>query len=302
MQSKYYNLYERNLLTYFKNRGNGYILRKIRLGICKNWTHDVYIKYIEVPITTKCSLNCKECSNLIQYYQSPYQIDANEIMNDINKLTKCVKGIWILRILGGEPLLHSDLAIILKNVCENKKIKNVQIVTNGTKTFSDEVLKVLQENKKVTVDISNYEEKSVKKDILIEQLKKNNIVFHTQSERIQWTKQGDVSFRGRSREQLELVYSQCTMDCISLLSGKLHLCPRSSHGMDLGIVEDCKKDYVNVREKIDKEDLFRLLNTKSINACNYCDVYRWESLPQTIAAEQISKSEAKEILEKYCEK
>ena len=35
------------------------------------------IKYIDIMITEKCSLKCKDCSNLMQYYQKPVNSDLN---------------------------------------------------------------------------------------------------------------------------------------------------------------------------------------------------------------------------------
>ena len=30
------------------------------------------VKYLEIPITTACNLKCRDCANLMQYYQSDY--------------------------------------------------------------------------------------------------------------------------------------------------------------------------------------------------------------------------------------
>lgn len=297
------NLYERNLLTCINKSGkNEQFLRNGSILLNKFFLHGIYLKYIEVPVTTKCTLNCKECCNLIQYYQNPYHIEAGDIIRDIRKLSKIAKEILQLRLLGGEPLLHPELALIVKQTLKLKNIKEIQIVTNGSLLLDKNMLKILRNNHRVSIDISNYKEKSVKKEKLIEQLKLNNIKYYTQEEGIVWTAQANFTYRNRNQEQLKNVLEKCNMDCISMLNGRIHLCPRSSHGMDLGIVPNIRSDYCNLRENSVREckkNLYKLLNKKSIAACNYCDIFRWEKLPKVIAAEQISKKDAKVVLDNF---
>lgn len=309
------NLYERNLLvcvqSHSSGRGQIKILSKLFHQINRHFKyymnkfiiHNVYLKYIEIPITTKCTLKCKECCNLIQFYQNPYQISSRDIINDVKNLSNVSKKILRLRLLGGEPLLHTELPNIVEQILQYKNIENIEIVTNGTLILSKEMIDVLVKSDRVSIDISNYEEKSIKRKELIAQLEENNIRYSTQKKRIFWTAQADCSYKGRNKSQLIDVLSKCNMDCISMLNGEIHLCPRSSHGVDLGIIPNDKTDYYNIRQmksiKEAKKNIYRLLNTKSILACNYCDVYRWRELPEVIAAEQISKKDAELLLERY---
>ncbi len=36
-----------------------------------------YYEYLEIPITTKCTLKCEKCANLIPYYKNPKDYDIN---------------------------------------------------------------------------------------------------------------------------------------------------------------------------------------------------------------------------------
>lgn len=298
------NLYERNLYTYIASCSYG----KNKLSVwvqyyINKFLHNIYLKYIEIPITTKCTLNCKECGNLIQYYQEPYHISAEELICDIRKLSRLTKGILWLRILGGEPLLHPELEYIVRQILKIENIKNIQIVTNGTLLLDKSMVRLLRGNNRISIDISNYEEKSVKREKLIEQLEKNHINYIAQKERTLWTAQADCTYRNRNQEQIRNILAKCNMDCISMLKGEIHLCPRSSHGMDLGIVPNNRLEYCDLRQKKPykehKKSLYRLLNISSISACNYCDIFRWRKLPEVIAAEQISKDNAKVILDNF---
>ena len=301
-----FNLYERNLYKYLygnflTNHSKSAIYKGVTalyIKINKLLFHNILIGYIEFPITTKCSLRCKECANLIQYYDQGEFLDYKKLINDIYRLCQIVKGIEMLRILGGEPLLHPYLKEILLGILKNDNVKNIQIVTNGTMLFSEDMLAVLGDER-VSVDISYYGENSKNYDNLIEQLRNNGIKFYA-NKNLEWTPQGDISYRNRSQKELERILKICKSDCISILDGNIHLCPRSSSGHDLKIFKADKHDYVNLREyrtkRQLKKDLFHLLNRKSIVACNYCDYYMRDKFETCIPGEQISKKEA---LEKY---
>lgn len=62
-------------------------------------TSSGYLEYLEIPITTKCTLKCKSCSNLIPYYKHPKDIDINIILKSIDIFLKCIKNIVYVRVL-----------------------------------------------------------------------------------------------------------------------------------------------------------------------------------------------------------
>ena len=293
-----FNLYERNVYKCFMKEMNipiiGWLIAAIWTKINKFILHKVYFNYVEVPITTKCSLRCKECANLIQYYQNGEFFDYKKIINDIHKLSQVSERIEMLRILGGEPLLHPDLKNIIEEILKNKNIRNIQIVTNGTMIFNENIIRVLK-NKRVSVDISNYKDISRNYKELIGQLRKHKIRFTTQ-DTFEWTEQGDFIYQGLSQKNLERALKICNLDCISLLDGSMHLCPRSSHGNDLNIFKSDEQDYVNIRKsrikKQLKRELFELLNKKSIVACNFCKAYMQDCLKPCVAGEQIGRAES----------
>lgn len=292
-----FNLYERNLYKYFiKNMGliHSKWIAIIWTELNKHFFHKIFLNYIEVPITTKCSLRCKECSNLIQYYNHGEFFDYKKVVNDIHRLCQITENIAMLRILGGEPLLHPDLKRLLKEILKNKNIDNIQIVTNGTILFRDDIIPILR-NSKVSVDISYYGGVSKKYNALLKQLKDNRIKFIT-NKKLKWTKQSDFSYQNRTQKNLEQVLKKCKLDCISFFDGCMHLCPRSSNGNDLKIFDADSLDFVNLRGEKKKSQarkkLFLLLNKKSIVACNYCKVYKQDELKTCIAGEQISREKA----------
>lgn len=300
-----YNLYERNIYSYltacvFASRKNPYILNGIidlYIKANRHFFHNVYLNYIEIAITTKCSLRCKECANLIQYYDEGKFYDGWKIVNDVHKLCQTVKGINRLRILGGEPLMHPDLKEILLGILQNENIKSIQIVTNGTMLLDKDLLNIMRKERRVSVDISYYGKVSRNYENLIRQLRSHRIKYCSNIN-LEWTAQGDISYRNRSKKELEEILRVCRSDCINVLDGDIHLCPRSSSGHDLGIFEADKADHINLRtcksKRLLKADLYALLNKKSIVACNYCDYHLRDVLKTCVPGEQIGKKEALE--------
>jgi len=115
----------------------------------------VFLDYVELVITTKCSLRCKNCANLMNLYDRPYDVQNDLIEESIKKLFKSVDKVQLFRILGGEPLLNPKLKHYL-DIIPYEKIDKVVIVTNGTMLIKDkELIQKIKEHN-VEVEISDY--------------------------------------------------------------------------------------------------------------------------------------------------
>lgn len=309
------NVYERNVFGCFfdiyrapQNRVIDSMSASILWMYCK-WQRclkrEIYLKYLEVPITTRCSLNCKECNNLIQVYQKPDNFDMRHIVQDIKHVCCVSKKIRMLRILGGEPLLHPDLGFLLKELAQINNIECIRIVTNGTLLFDQRCISLLENNPKFSVYISNYGERSVRYNSLISQLEEKRICYITQNEQKSWKEVCNCGSRGRSLREKKKVFSLCHEDCHSLLNGELHICPRSSHGTDLKLIPKKRDDFVSVRKISGKAELrrklYELLNTTMIEACDYCDMFQINNLQSIPSAEQITKLEGMELMNQWRE-
>lgn len=238
----------------------------------------VSIPYLEIVVTTKCTLKCKDCANLMQYYTNPYIIDIGTIKKSIEKLLKSIDNIDKFRILGGEPFMHSDLDEIINIASSSKKIKNIQVQTNGTiLPRKDSLIKALQ-HKKVSISISDYGKYSIYKNEILEIGKKNNIKVELLSMNY-WLDYSSIECRTRSKVELHEQYEKCNHQCTSLLNGKIFDCPRSAHGMDLGIIPYNSLEYIDLID--DKKSIATIRKEitnmysnerKCIQACNYCNV------------------------------
>ena len=103
---------------------------------------------------------------------------------------------------------------------------------------------------------------------------------------------GDTKKRYKTIKELKKQFRSCNHICNSLLNGQLHLCPRSSHGTDLGIISNNEEDYLNLLDnnitlKDKQKKIFSLLKRKYIVACDYCDFATKQSKKINVA-EQIN--------------
>ena len=249
-----------------------------------------YYEYLEIPITTRCSLRCKHCSNLIPCYKKQKDYDIDILTKSIKNFLECINNIVYIRILGGEPFLSNNLYKIIKVLLKSNKIQRIEIVTNGTIIPNDKKLTKLLRNKRIIVCISEYSFVNYNK--LVEYLSKNNIKYRIDKMKF-WVSYGNTKKRNKSKKELIKQYSRCNSICKSLVNGQLHICPRSSHGTDLGIIKNNNNDYLDLLDNntsiIEKKKLLnKLLNKKYIKACDYCD-FATKNSKKIKVAEQLKK-------------
>ena len=232
-----------------------------------------YYEYLEIPITTKCSLKCINCSNLIPCYQKPSDYDLSILLKSIQTFLDCIRQIVYIRVLGGEPFLSKNLYSVLRVLVKSSKVRRIEVVTNGTIIPSDrKVIRILR-NKRIIVCISEYPMVDRKK--LIDFLEKNHIQYRIDKMKF-WVDYGNIEKKNRTKKQLKRQFSICGHVCWSLVNGQVHLCPRSSHGTDLGFIHHNDGDYVNLLDSrmnvsLKRKKLNDLSRKKCIMACDFCD-------------------------------
>ncbi len=250
----------------------------------------LYIPYIELVITTKCTLRCKNCANLISHYEKPYDVDTDIILKSVKKITKCCTEIARFRILGGEPFCNPNLKDIIK-ILPKKKIRDIVIVTNGTLIPNDkELIKVMQD-KHVRIEISDYANYSYKKYELLNFLVENDIeysIYHTNN----WYDYGEFKNYHRGESEIKEQFLSCDIPCRSILNGCLYYCPRAAHGYDLGLIGRNEDEYIDLLKnsnRKNKQEVKKLIKRQnSIEACKYC-LYGTKDCKLIKVAEQLPK-------------
>ena len=77
------------------------------------------IKCIDLVITERCSMQCIDCSNLMQYYKNPINSSFESVTKSVDTVMKCIDYLSEFRVIGGEPFMNKDIG---KN---NKLFKNL---------------------------------------------------------------------------------------------------------------------------------------------------------------------------------
>lgn len=233
------------------------------------------ITHCELVITECCTLKCRDCANLMQYYKCPENLNIDEIIMDFNKFLDSIDMLLELRLLGGEPFICKKLDEIINTFVDNEKIKRITIYTNSTLIPSDKVLNAMI-NSKVSVHMSDYGKVSCKKQQLDNILTQKNInhYIHVYEN---WYDLGGTEKRNYSEVKLRDLYRNCLMaKCYTFYRGKLYTCPRAAHGEQQGRFHNCKEEFIDFGKNMDidtkREEIKRLTKyTEYIMACDYCN-------------------------------
>lgn len=242
----------------------------------KKIENQLSIRYLALSVTERCSLKCKDCANLMQYFKNPIHYDFDRIANSINNLSKSVDKIITLALIGGEPFLYNRLDEVINSAGDINNIETILILTNGTIIPSPKVLNAIKENN-VVVFISNYGEVSNKANELMKTLEENGIGYMF-SDIFYWNDMGNLKCRNYSEESLIALYDKCNQKYEwSLVDGIFSCCGRASSGMILNAFQQEDDEYVNLldynldlkemREKIKK----MITERKYFTACNHCN-------------------------------
>ncbi len=229
---------------------------------------------IVVIITTKCTLRCENCNNLMPYYKEPYNIPADQLISDIRAFLDKMDTVVKLSLLGGEPFVYPELDKVIDGVIDHPAVMYLSLTTNGTVIPSPEVMKRLR-HKKIVLHISDYGVSTQKIPQLIEILKESGIRY-THKKDTDWVIPGGTHYRGKSKEQLKKEYIGCYSSryCGTMLNGKVYLCARGAHLTDLGYMND-PHDWFDVRKQRSRdafrEEFRNFYLSDYAEACNYCD-------------------------------
>lgn len=270
---------------------------KKKASLFSVFSKKICLPCFEIPITTICTLRCKNCSNLIQYYDKPYHVNNDDMVSDIEKFISAIDKIGCVRILGGEPILSPALPKILNILIDSCKVDNILIVTNGTLLFCDDAIEIIKKSNKIKISISNYGDNSKKLKELEEQLCKHRIKFEVRN--VTWRDKAEIIQNNLTERELSNFFEVCPNKFFSLLNGKIYICPKSAHASDLGLIET--EHYVDIRNENSRKEirkqLVSLVDSRYVELCKYCNEHNIENLDIVISGEQCSREEALNRLE-----
>ena len=228
----------------------------------------LFLKSIDIIITERCSLKCKDCSNLMQYYLNPINVLYKEIFHDFQILINNVDHIYEVRLIGGEPFMNKDIYKIIEEISKNEKLSRIVVYTNATIPLKHEYIEILKNNK-VVFSVTTYGELSKNTKKVIDFLKKNKIPYRDHPPE-NWTDCGVIyDFKRKKSEMKQLFDACCGKNLLTVTNGKLYRCPFVANAERLNAIPKNSQNSVNVKDSRKKIKKYTT-QIDYIPACNYC--------------------------------
>lgn len=230
---------------------------------------------LEVFITERCTLRCRDCSHLVKYYKSPKNYNMKKILQYLSNFLDVVDYIEEIIILGGEPLLHTELPEILNYCKKSKKIRDITVISNGTIIPNHNVIAAMEESE-ARLRLSDYGVLSSKIMEIQQLCEEHNIECFVLRET--WTDMGAISKHDYNLEELKNVFSDCPFAFdLLLLNGKLCRCAHVAHLNNLQMIDSSVHDCIDFTH-ISKNDiesirttLWQYMNIEYLEGCQYCN-------------------------------
>ncbi|SFC94489.1 radical SAM protein [Butyrivibrio sp. YAB3001] len=133
----------------------------------------IYLLKTDISLTTRCTLNCKNCMQFLPYWDEVGENSLESIDENLECYFDCVDYLFDLDIVGGEPFLYSKLYDFVELIGRNyrDKIGYVGFITNGTIVPKDEVLELMSKYN-FQVSITDYSQNITYKHRIPELIKK----------------------------------------------------------------------------------------------------------------------------------
>ena len=240
----------------------------------KNKDKTLRVDSIDLMLTEKCSLKCKDCANLMQLYAKPIDQDFDILIKSIDKFLNTVDHCREIRLLGGEPMMYKKVDLVAEHILKFKNFDQLKINTNGTIIPNEKKIKVFQDER-VFFDISNYGKISRNVEGLVKLLEEKNIA-HNAARVTEWQDVGKIVKTNRTEQLNKEIFGNCCINRgITLLHGKLYLCPFSANATNLKAIKYADEEILNI-DMYSKEELIKKIHklyfeTEFLEACKSCN-------------------------------
>jgi len=105
---------------------------------------------LHVELTSACNLNCFYCYRNSSPFVKENRLPTNKLLQVLFEMS--TKGLQVVELTGGEPLLHPDFITILKFCC--KTFAKVSLLTNATLFNKSIIEEMLPFREKLVINIS----------------------------------------------------------------------------------------------------------------------------------------------------
>jgi len=266
----------RSIHILFENYKEG----QIHYGLTRG---DYFVSpFVTSVITQKCTLRCRDCAQLIPYYDAPVHFSKESVINDLRQYAKAFDVVPEISLHGGEPFLHPEIDAICKEVAAIANIVFVSFITNGTIMLPDDKLQQLSACGADVHQSGGYGQLSRKRDALTEAFDRHGIYsdIHFCSPTEMWTHVPPYRKHDRPVAENNEIYKRCmsSKTCAQIMNGELQRCGLSMHGTHQGLFPKSENDCVQLHDPDMPDDALVteirdfLNRDRAITVCDYCDL------------------------------
>lgn len=228
------------------------------------------VQSIDLIVTERCSMKCRDCSNLMQYYERPENAELDEMLATIDSMCQMMDEIYEVRVIGGEPFMNKELHLVVEKLTAQPKIAKVSIFTNATIIPREHQWAAFQ-HEKVRFFITDYDHLSRNITGLRAELTKRGIAYVSEKAN-GWTDCSALDKHNRTPEAQAAIFAQCcAKNLATLADGRLYRCPFSANAAKLEAVPDYQEDRLVVA-RTSRDEIRRFLREKTfISTCDHCN-------------------------------
>ncbi|GHU86024.1 hypothetical protein AGMMS49941_06860 [Deferribacterales bacterium] len=237
------------------------------------------IHKLEIHLAEHCNLGCYSCSHFSQLAEAEFA-NIDSFIHDMERMRELTsrykRGIDVIHLMGGEPLLHPDIIPFFRVARENFPQTDIKLVTNGLLLLQQkaefwEAIKryniKVSPTKYPVVDWQRVDEYAASFDCKLDYFQ-NIVVKFSQQYPLDLQGSGDV----------KLNYAKCFMAnaCLMLRDGKLATCSviLNIHHFNKHFGEHVpltSNDYVDIHEVANIDEVINFL-ASPVPMCRYCGV------------------------------
>ena len=230
--------------------------------------NDIFLRSVDLMITEKCTLRCRDCANLMQYYERPKDGNIADVLASVEWLLNEVDGVHEFRLIGGEPFMNKQIYLIIERLLAFEKYQKLVIYTNGMIPLKADYRDVLM-NEKIVFSITDYGDLARNTSSFVKQLEDWGCVYRVHPPE-HWTDSGRIAKHHRDDVQNQNLFDECCGKNLWTLSDKgFGRCPFAVNAAHLGAFDFSDDSVVKVG---DTEALKRYVNsTQFLSACDLCN-------------------------------
>ncbi len=247
------------------------------------------LKNIQIRIVNHCNLNCKYCGSCCNVDEEKGFVSIEQFERDLTRLKHFFSDIEKIKLLGGEPLLHTGLSEIVKITRRIYNKTQIELATNGLLLMKLEN-SVYEAFKKadVIINISMYEPFKCVKEEVLGFLDDKGVKYTIHSV--------DKFYKSKllsCKSQIEKSWDICLCkNCLDYSDGELRRCSlgwglkKLNNQFGTEFVQLEGEDYINIYKEEDVKHFMKQINKPS-HLCGYCSDselkwFDWESASKTV--------------------